>query len=434
LQEGFDAPSTCFAQNGATTAALAAPFSDEGGTSTMVAEPFRDSRSGNEHSRSLTEKQLGEMREWLRPLQQALRLEAENGFSNFQGRQEYFHAFLARQLEARPDLPFSAENQCRLDELARSFAEYLNISEGARRRLVTGARQFLHSFAKRMEAKTTLSAPRLKSKSLEMPEANSPDSVCRDLTLDSPLLHVRGVGLKNGERLAGIGILSIRDLLEHYPRDYLDYSCMKNIDDLVNGETATIVATVRRCKGFTSPRNRNLSILELQLQDQTGRLKLTRFLAGRRFSNPAYLKSQTCLYPQGATVAVSGLVKCGPYGKNFHEPLIEVLQSRHSSLRSNSIGRLLPVYSLTEGITAERYRDFVEIVLPLAVHMIDPLPMSSRTRRGLISRSEAMVCIHRPECQQSLAAARRRLVFDEFLMLQLGLLERRASLRCQAAT
>ena len=80
---------------------------------------------------------------------------------------------------------------------------------------------------------------------------------------------------------------------------------MRRIEALEPGTTATIVATVRRCHGFTSPRNPNLSILELQVQDPTGRLKVTRFLAGKRFSSPAALHTQTRQYPVGATVAIS---------------------------------------------------------------------------------------------------------------------------------
>ena len=70
-------------------------------------------------------------------------------------------------------------------------------------------------------------------------------------------------------------------------------------------------------------------------QDPTGRLKVSRFLAGKRFSSPAYLKGQQRLYPVGATVAVSGLVKDGPYGITFQDPLIEVLDSPSSPVKSH---------------------------------------------------------------------------------------------------
>ena len=126
----------------------------------------------------------------------------------------------------------------------------------------------------------------------------------RALTLDSPVLALNGVGPKLAARLASLDLLLVRDLLRYYPRDHVDYARMRRIEALVVGETATLVATVRRCNGFVSPKNPNLAILELQLQDPTGRLKVTRFLAGKRFSSTAYLKGQQRLYPVGSQVAV----------------------------------------------------------------------------------------------------------------------------------
>ena len=236
------------------------------------------------------------------------------------------------------------------------------------------------------------------------------------------------MGPKLAGRLAAIGLLLVRDLLKHYPRDHVDYATRRRIEALVVGETATIVATIRRCNGFVSPRNPNLAILELQLQDPTGRIKVTRFLAGKRFSSPAYLKGQQRLYPQGATVAVSGLIKEGPYGVTFQDPLIEVLESSAAEVRSRSIGRLMPVYGLTEGVAADRFRQLIDQVLPLARAWPDPLSPVERQHWSLVSLPEAFQGLHAPDDQSQLDQARRRLVFDEFLLLQLGLLRRRRSL------
>ena len=180
---------------------------------------------------------------------------------------------------------------------------------------------------------------------------------------------------------------------------------------------------------FVSPRNTNLAIIELQLQDPTGRLKVSRFLAGKRFSSPAYLKGQQRLYPVGATVAVSGLVKDGPYGITFQDPLIEVLDSPSSPVKSPSIGRLLPVYPLTEGVGADRFRNLIDQVLPLAATWPDPLPAVMQRQFQLPALSEALQALHAPKDRESLDRGRRRLVFDEFLLLQLGLLRRRQALR-----
>ncbi len=397
----------------------------------MVAEPSH--QSANQFTQGLTADQLRQVLSWLRPLQQALTLEAENGFKNLQGRQEHFHAFLARQLAASPSLLLPSESQSRLSQMAEAFAGYPDSSESVRRRLVTDSRQLLHTIQKCLQPPAPMAPPSLKQEGAKKRQQVYLSASSSSLKLDSPLAEVKGIGPKFAERLAGLGLLLVKDLLQYYPRDYVDYSSLRRIQALEAGQTATIVATVRRCHGFKSPRNPNLSILELQLQDPTGRLKVTRFFAGRRFSSSSYIKSQSRLYPPGVTVAVSGLVKEGPYGMSFQDPLIEVMESPHAPLRSRSIGRLLPVYALVEGLTADRFRDLVKLVLPLAVRWPDPLSKSQLLALSLPTRSDALIAIHCPDDQNSLQAARRRLVFDEFLLLQLGLLKRRAELRSRSA-
>ena len=367
---------------------------------------------------------------WIRPLQQALSLEVDRGFSNLQGRNERFDSFMQRELGTPPQIPLPGDVPPRLQALAKEFADYASRDDAARRRQVTGVRQWLHALRQRLEPSAPMAPPRLK---VAQRSASSAASSSAAPGLDSPLAQVKGIGPKLAERLASLGLLLVRDLILHYPRDYVDYSALRRIDALVPGETATIVATVRRCHGFTSPRNPNLSIIELQLQDPTGRIKVTRFLAGKRFSNPSYLHGQTRQYPNGATVAVSGLVKSGPYGISFQDPLIEVMESAQAPLRSSRIGRLLPVYPLTEGLTADRFRSLIERVLPSVRLWPEPLPRGRRDARQLLSRDRALVAIHRPESSDQLQQARHRLVFDEFLLLQLGLMQRRAALKQRSA-
>jgi ATP-dependent DNA helicase RecG len=373
--------------------------------------------------RGLNREQLSVLLCWLKPLQQALSLEVETGFNNLQGRQQRFDGFLIHQLSEPPALPYPPGVEDRLRGLQQGFVGYGDLAESGRRRLVTDTRQWLHELRLRLEPSAPMAPPRLRVAS------SSTSAPLRELGLDSPLTQLRGVGPKLAGRLAAIGLLLVRDLLKHYPRDHVDYATRRRIEALVVGETATIVATIRRCNGFVSPRNPNLAILELQLQDPTGRIKVTRFLAGKRFSSPAYLKGQQRLYPQGATVAVSGLIKEGPYGVTFQDPLIEVLESSNAEVRSRNIGRLMPVYGLTEGVAADRFRQLMDQVLPLARTWPDPLSQTECRHWSLVSLPEAFQGLHAPDDPSQLDRARRRLVFDEFLMLQLGLLRRRRSLR-----
>ena len=394
----------------------------------MVAQPAGD--SSTQLTAGLDYQALERFLVWIRPLQQALSLEVDRGFSNLQGRNERFDSFMQRELGTPPQIPLPGDVPPRLQALAEEFADYASLDDAARRRQVTVVRQWLHALRQRLEPSAPMAPPRLK---VAQRSSSSGASTSAAPGLDSPLAQVKGIGPKLAERLASLGLLLVRDLILHYPRDYVDYSALRRIDALVPGETATIVATVRRCHGFTSPRNPNLSIIELQLQDPTGRIKVTRFLAGKRFSNPSYLHGQTRQYPNGATVAVSGLVKSGPYGISFQDPLIEVMESAQAPLRSSRIGRLLPVYPLTEGLTADRFRSLIERVLPSVRLWPEPLPRVRRDARQLLSRERALVAIHRPETSDQLQQARHRLVFDEFLLLQLGLMQRRAALKQRSA-
>lgn len=367
---------------------------------------------------------------WLLPLQQGLQLEADRGFGNLQGRRETFAAFLRLQLGDCP-VPLDASHQERLQALLAGYSRYEDLSLGQRQRLVRLSREWLLALRQQHRPAAEMAPLRLKlATASKQVRHDSAASVLSPLT---PLADVKGIGPRSAARLAQMGLLVARDLLRHYPRDYLDYANLKRIRALVPGETATIVACVRRSHAFVSPRNPNLSILELHLHDPTGKLRVSRFMAGRRFTSPAWLKSQQRQFPLGATIAVSGLVKQTPYGPGFSDPLMEVLDHAGATVQSQHIGRLLPVYSLTEGLGAERMRQAIDAVLPLAAQCLDPLPLALRHQQGLISLAEALTVIHQPADQQQLTAARTRLVFDEFLLLQLGLAQRRRALKAAQA-
>ncbi|QVL54464.1 MAG: ATP-dependent DNA helicase RecG [Cyanobium sp. M30B3] len=365
----------------------------------------------------------------MKTLQQALQLEAERGCTNLMGRRERFSGFLARSLrEAPPGAPAPASFR----QLSSRFEAYDQLSVSQRQALVAQCRQQLHQWRQQQRPARPLAPPRLRLAPAESTDAEAIPAAGH-LRLEMPLGEVRGVGPKTAARLAQLGLFVVRDLLRYYPRDYLDYANLVRISGLEPGRTATIVATVRRSHAFTSPRNPQLAILELQLGDVTGRLRVSRFFAGRRFTTPGWLKLQQRQFPPGATVAVSGLVKESAYGPQFQDPLIEVLESPQAPVRSREIGRLIPVYGLTEGLGADRMRQVMEAVLPLVARCPDPLPEGLRQREGLLERATALLRIHQPRNQAELQASRQRLVFDEFLLMQLGLLQRRRELRQRPA-
>ncbi|HAC65094.1 MAG TPA: DNA helicase RecG, partial [Cyanothece sp. UBA12306] len=233
------------------------------------------------------------------------------------------------------------------------------------------------------------------------------------------------VGYQKGEFLKRLGLFNVKDLLFYYPRDHIDYARQVSIENLNAGETVTIIGTVKRCNCFTSPKNKKLSIFELVLQDNTGKIKLNRFFAGVRFTNRGWQEKQKRFYPLGSIVAASGLVKKNRYGVTLDNPEIEVLDSVGSNIESLKIGRILPVYPLTEGVPADLIRRAIVACLGAIKQIRDPLPVGLRNQYGLIKLKEAIANIHFPETPDILSHARRRLVFDEFFYLQLGFLQRR---------
>lgn len=363
--------------------------------------------------------------DWVR-LQKALSVEAERGYTDIVGNQYRFSEFLCLSL-GKPPQNIAPGDKMQWHDIAQKFAGYSNLSAAQRKQLVIGTRNFLYkqkAIAETPDIPTQPKAPR--TASLSSPQAKTYFN--QTITLDQPLSRVIDIG-RRSNYLEKLGLYTVRDLLFYYPRDHLDYARQVQIANLEAGETVTVIGTVKSCKCFSSPKNKKLTIFELILVDATGRLKLNRFLMGARFSHRGSQESYKRNYPVGSLVAASGIVKQNKYGVTLDKPEIEVLDGAGASIESIKIGRLLPVYPLTEGVPADTVRKSIIAALPAAAQLPDPLPSELRNHYGLVKLKNAIACIHFPENREELDHARRRLVFDEFFYLQLGFLQRRQQLR-----
>jgi ATP-dependent DNA helicase RecG len=379
--------------------------------------------------------------DWVR-LQKALAVEAEKGFTDLVGNQYRFSEFLCLSFGKTPDILLLPERR-RWQEIAAEFARYSQMTPQQRQHLVADTSQFLQQLQQETQrrnaggvaaetpniATTTPDTPQVKTPRTTPLVQSQPIKESQSQTLDLPLSKCEEVGIRPSGYLARLGVYTVRDLLYYYPRDHVDYARQVNISNLEAGETVTVVGTVKRCSCFTSPKNKKLTIFELLLKDATGQLKLSRFFAGTRYSNRGWQEVQKRRYPEGSVVAASGLVKKNKYGVTLDNPEIEVLESLGGSIDSIKIGRVVPVYPLTEGVPADLVRQAVIGVLPYASQLKEALPTVLRQQYGLIGVSDAIANIHFPSDSDTLAAARRRLVFDEFFYLQLGFLQRRQALK-----
>jgi ATP-dependent DNA helicase RecG len=349
-------------------------------------------------------------------MQRALSVEAERGFADLVGKEYRFSQFLQLSLEQTPTL--ESRDQKRWRSLASQYATYPELPLTKRQHLVAETRRFLYQVQQDLDRKQ--SPP----PSPKVP-ATQPLTNGKPAALDQALTSLTGIGLKSGDRLAKLGLYTVKDLLFYYPRDHIDYAHQVNIRDLVAGQTVTLVGKVRRCTCFNSPRNAKLTIFELVIQDQSGQIKLSRFCAGDRFRNRGWQEQQKRLYPPGTTVAASGLVKENKFGLTLDNPEIEVLDHSADRIDSLTVGRVVPVYPLTEGVPSELVRRAIVAALPAAKHLPDPLPEKLRQKYQLTDLGWAIANIHFPPDAAALVAARQRLIFDEFFFLQLGLLKRR---------
>ncbi|HIK55581.1 MAG TPA: ATP-dependent DNA helicase RecG [Synechococcales cyanobacterium M55_K2018_004] len=372
--------------------------------------------------------------EWSR-LQKALMVEAERGFNDLVGKECRFSEFLSLSL-SEPSTEIPPTERQRLQQIATEFTRYSELTFAQRQHLVADTRRTLYQTKLLVEkqatqqATTTAATPsptatrstpqRTKQpKTVPLVEAN------RHLELDQAVTYLPGVGAKNSEKLAKLGLFTVQDLLFYYPRDHIDYARQVNIREMQPGETVTLIGTVKSCTCFSTPRNPQLTILELRIKDHTGQIKLSRFFAGQRFRNRGWQEQQKRLYPPGAVIAASGLVKASKYGMTLEDPQIEVLDHSGGSIESMKVGRVVPVYPLTEGVPADLVRKAVVAALPAAIQLQEPLPDRLREKYGLVGIQEAIAHIHFPPHAEALQLARRRLVFDEFFYLQLGMLQRR---------
>ena len=233
--------------------------------------------------------------------------------------------------------------------------------------------------------------------------------------LDSPITAIPGVGPANAEKFARLGVKTIRDLLFMLPRRYDDFSALKPINRLQYGDEVTVIGSVwevslRRTRG-------GAELIQAILSDGSGTIQCTWF-------NP-YLKDKI---RRGQQIVVSGRVDEYQGRLTFSSPEWEHLEKDllHTA-------RLVPVYPLTEGVSARWLRKLMRRTIDYwAPRVPDFVPDPVLVSAGLISLPKAVEQAHFPDSQAQLDAARKRLAFNDLFVLQIGMLRQRQQWKSQA--
>ena len=248
-----------------------------------------------------------------------------------------------------------------------------------------------------------------------MPEGDPPLSL-RDLDAIG-VGRLRDVGRKRAGALTKMEIHSVLDLLQHYPRRYIDRTKQACIADLAQGDEVFVEGCVERCS--SRPTRRRQKLVEAVISDDTGRLKLT-------FFNQPW--QEESLRP-GRRVVVFGSPKPFRGSLQMTNPVVDLVGDR--------TGRFFAVYPQSEKANVNTWQiaRFVEEALdrcrPRGI--LDPVPAAVLRRFGFVGRHTALDGIHRPSTMGESSEARRRLMFDELLRVQLELVRRKRRLERHTA-
>ena len=223
------------------------------------------------------------------------------------------------------------------------------------------------------------------------------------LTPDTPVRYLKGVGPKTAERFEKLGILTLSDLLCHYPRRYLDFSKPYSIAEAPADTECVVKAEVfAKPGGRILPGGRRME--RITAGDDVSSLEITWF-------NNSYAAQKLEL---GQEYYFQGIVTGGMLRRQMVNPQVRTdAQVKSSPFEA--------VYPQTEGLTSSAIAKCVRQLLPHAELLPDPLPPEMLKKYRLLSKADAVRAIHCPATEEEAFAARRRLIYEELLVLQLGI-------------
>ncbi len=223
--------------------------------------------------------------------------------------------------------------------------------------------------------------------------------------LDMSIQYIKGIGPKKAYRLRRLNVETVKDLIYFIPRDYDDRTNFKTLIEGVKDEKISLEIEITGYGIINRPR-KNLSILKVPFKDISGFGKLIWF-------NQDYLKDN---FVPGQKYIVNG--KFNRIGMEYQimNPVFE------NPEENQKVGRILPIYPLTEGLTNNELLKIINNVLKEhLIHINEFLPEDLLRKYKLMGIREALYNIHFPKNKDEIKKARERLSYEELLTLQLGL-------------
>ncbi|HET9014822.1 MAG TPA: ATP-dependent DNA helicase RecG [Thermomicrobiaceae bacterium] len=361
-------------------------------------------------------------------LRKVLALEVRKGFQDT-AVSGGLSAFVARQIQTNAQAD-------RLAALVPLMADYARLDPSERRRRVERVQAALalpaapppaahppdsassagSATASPGRGVTAPAAPKSPSRAPAKP-ATRPRRQARAVQLRSlrdPVTALPGVGAARAEQLAALGVTAVEDLIYLVPRRYKDYAAIQPIGSVLFQRECTVKGEV---VAVEQERTRTGKVMvTAEVGDATGRIRAVWF-------NP-YLARQLHV---GMPIALSGRVEQQRGILCFRGPEWEPLDD--DLLHT---GRIVPIYPLTRNLYQKQVRALTRLALDAGLPLVeDPLPDAIRERHDLVALDRALDWAHYPDSTEAQATARRRLAFDEFLVLQIGLVRRKVEWQAQ---
>jgi len=234
-----------------------------------------------------------------------------------------------------------------------------------------------------------------------------------DKLCNIPIRYLKGIGPQRAKVFNRAGIANIEDLLYYFPHRYEDRTALNTISQVEEGQVYTLKAKVLSKQQRQSFRRRRFSILELKVGDISGRITCVWF-------NQPYLNTYFTI---GQDLILHG--KAENYGGRLQisAPEFEILSDTEEEQdESPSAGRIVPVYSLPEGLTQRHFRKIIKQSLDEYLpKMNDFLTYDIRSRNNLLNLAKSLVSIHFPGDANIQKQSYERLSFEEFLLFQIPL-------------
>ena len=250
------------------------------------------------------------------------------------------------------------------------------------------------------------------------------------VNLDLPIEKLSHVGPRMLPRLKRLGIMTIGDLIRHFPARYEDFSNAISISDI--GEAGQVVSIQGEVEKIETVRawKRRMTITTAYVNDGTDSIRTVWF-------NQSYLADT---FKEGTLVSLSGKISQDKRGLYLSNPSYERIS--RSELTDGSFqlvaglkhtGRLIPIYPETEGISSKYLRFLIKPVIESLDDLPDPLPEDIRERYHFTDYVSALKAIHFPAKLEDAEPARKRFAFEELLLIQLRTLQDRAAMQSLTA-